>query len=179
MSDRVVDRGYGMWGGAGATSVAPVSPDDLPRLFRDDDEIGLDDDTVFDVQVIGELNDHEPGSLVPDARLASGTGAGTGTMVYGARPAICGELTNFRITAAFLSGGGREQACARVVDVLCEGREGHEIRAIFRAAHVCQSPTPHAYYDAWGWPGEAGDRRMRWAQEQEEAGAEHERTDRD
>lgn len=50
--------------------------------------------------------------------------------------------TNFRILHAFENGANTE----RVSDML---RLGEEVRAVYRAALICASLTPMAYYDAW------------------------------
>jgi len=54
------------------------------------------------------------------------------------------HLTDFRVTYAHLQGANT----ARVLDVLTLGQEGCEMRAVMRAAMICATPTPWAYYGA-------------------------------
>lgn len=54
--------------------------------------------------------------------------------------------TSYRITVAFLNGCNVDS----VVKVLDGSELGH-VRAIVRAARVCPSRTPLAYYDSLGW----------------------------
>jgi hypothetical protein len=56
-----------------------------------------------------------------------------------------GQLTNFRITAAFLD-GHRDDDCELISRRISDG---DEIAAIVRAARICYGMTPYAYYDAW------------------------------
>jgi len=75
----------------------------------------------------------------------------TSCLVEPRRPA----RTDWRITRAFLAGRDVLPIVALLtlpdsVEGLAVDPDECRIRAIVRAARVCDSPTPLAYYDAWG-----------------------------